>query len=280
MVRTLLIDGDITAYQFAATAERPIDWGNGVWTLHADAEFCIGQLDGYLEGLLDLLDAQSMVVVLSDTDNFRTRILPSYKQNRKGLRKPVCLSAMRQHMIDKWDVKLRPGLEGDDVLGILATHPTIIKGEKVIVSIDKDMRTIPGPLVNLKKAGVLKREGAISKLSEGIEEIAPEDADLYHLEQTLTGDATDGYTGCPGVGPVHAAALLADPHTLIKGETKTGKVQWKTGEPCSQWEAIVWRYRKAGFGEQEALTQARVARILRAEDYDFKRKEPILWTPS
>lgn len=37
-------------------------------------------------------------------------------------------------------------------------------------------------------------------------------------------------------------------------------------------------YEKAGLSEEEALTQARVARILRYEDVgkDFK---PILWTP-
>ena len=35
---------------------------------------------------------------------------------------------------------------------------------------------------------------------------------------------------------------------------------------------------KAGLSEEEALTQARVARILRYEDVDADLK-PILWTP-
>ena len=38
-------------------------------------------------------------------------------------------------------------------------------------------------------------------------------------------------------------------------------------------------YEKAGFGEEEALTQARVARICRAEDYDLETKKVILWEP-
>ena len=33
--RTLLVDGDIVAYKAATIAETPIDWGDGVWTLHA-----------------------------------------------------------------------------------------------------------------------------------------------------------------------------------------------------------------------------------------------------
>jgi DNA polymerase-1 len=36
---------------------------------------------------------------------------------------------------------------------------------------------------------------------------------------------------------------------------------------------------KHGLSEEYMLRQARLARILRASDYDFKRKEPILWLP-
>lgn len=277
--RTLLLDGDITAYQFALKAERPIDWGEGHWTLHADASQTIARMEDYLARLREDLEADEIKIVLSDKVNFRKGILPSYKQNRKDVRRPVCLAAMRQHMLDEWDAWVRPALEGDDVLGILATSTQIIQGEKVVVSVDKDMRTIPGPLINLKKAAVLKADKAITSTIEAIEVISEEDADRYHLEQTLTGDTTDGYAGCPGVGPAKAKALLDDPHTLVEKETKTGKTQWAKGEPCSAWEAIVCQFQKAGFGAEEALTQARVARILRASDYNFKRKEPRLWLP-
>ena len=32
--------------------------------------------------------------------------------------------------------------------------------------------------------------------------------------------------------------------------------------------------------EQDALTNARLARILTVDDYDFTKNRPILWTPS
>ena len=32
--------------------------------------------------------------------------------------------------------------------------------------------------------------------------------------------------------------------------------------------------------EEDALVNARLARILTTEDYDYGKKEPILWTPS
>ncbi len=81
-------------------------------------------------------------------------------------------------------------------MGILSTHPTKIQGKKIIVSEDKDMRTIPGWLYN---PGPNK-------------DIEPKyinefEADRYHLYQTITGDSTDGYKGCPGAGPIRAALL-------------------------------------------------------------------------
>ena len=38
MKRTLLIDGDIVVYQYSATVEREIDWGDDVWSMWADAK--------------------------------------------------------------------------------------------------------------------------------------------------------------------------------------------------------------------------------------------------
>jgi DNA polymerase-1 len=43
------------------------------------------------------------------------------------------------------------------------------------------------------------------------------------------------------------------------------------------WEAVKGAFKKAGFGEQEALCQARVARILRSGEYDKKTGNVKLW---
>ena len=63
--------------------------------------------------------------------------------------------------------------------------------------------------------------------------------------------------------------MAASDHTILQ--------QAAEGE---LWAAVVATYEKAKLSEGDALTQARVARILRASDYDFKRKEPILWQPN
>ena len=38
-------------------------------------------------------------------------------------------------------------------------------------------------------------------------------------------------------------------------------------------------YKRAKLDEEEAITQARLARILRASDWDSENKKPILWQP-
>ena len=50
-------------------------------------------------------------------------------------------------------------------------------------------------------------------------------------------------------------------------------------EDGATWATVLAAYDKAGLGEQEALVQARCARILRKSDWNSRKKEVILWTP-
>ncbi len=248
--RIALVDGDIYIFQAAVVAETPTDWGNGLWTLHADQREAEVMLHQKLYELQATVDADEVIVALSSRENFRKDILPTYKGNRKDVRKPMLIPALRQYVQEQFQTYERPGLEGDDILGILATWDGL-RGTKIIVTGDKDMYTIPGYVYMSHK-----HEFGIAKVSE-------EDARYQHMLQTLTGDTTDGYSGCPGVGPVKARKVL----------------DAVEGEPKDYWGAVVKAYEKAGLSEEEALVQARVAYILQASHYDFHNKEPILWTP-
>lgn len=252
-MKTILIDGDIIAYQAAAACEQAIDWGDGLWTLHADETLAKSTVDAKIEKLLDQLGADKAIIALTDGVNWRKQILPTYKANRTDVRKPMVLPVLRQHLIENHNAYLRPTLEGDDILGILATHPTLVKGEKIVVSLDKDMKTIPGNHFNMAKPEL------------DVFTITAEEAAYWHMTQTLTGDTTDGYSGCPGIGPVKAEAIL-------KNCIKDGKADY--------WPAVVAAFAKAGLPETEALVQARVARICLHTDYNFKTKKVKLWTPN
>ncbi len=79
------------------------------------------------------------------------------------------------------------------------------------------------------------------------------------MNQALVRDTTDGYKGCPVVGNVAAKKILE--------------------QEGDMWTNVVAAFTKAKLGPEEALVQARVARICRASDYSFKTKKVILWNP-
>ena len=75
--------------------------------------------------------------------------------------------------------------------------------------------------------------------------------------------------------------IVGEEYTISRGKRKGQEgIKWvKAYGDYSPWETIVSYYEKAGFGEEEALRQARVARICRNTDYDFKKKEVVPWVP-
>lgn len=256
-MRTLLIDADVLIYQAAMKHEKAIEWEPGYWTWHCDEQLVKHSIHEELTWLLDALEADEYKLCLTDSvGNFRKDVLPSYKGNRANVKKPLVLLSIREWLISDLDAILKPKLEGDDVLGILSTWKGL-KGEKIIVSIDKDMKTIPGLYYRDAESGVV--------------EISQGEADYWHLYQTLTGDTTDGYAGCPGIGPKKAQAIL-EPYSDTFHRPELVDLE-------GAWERVIEAYEKAGLSEDDAIQQAQVARILRSSDYDFKKKEPILWQP-
>lgn len=263
---TLLLDSDIIAYKFASAAQKNFDWdGDGdIVSVVEDIEEVTPQVVEYIDELIVKLKATNVIVCLScpSLENFRYSVLPSYKHNRKDVIKPELLTAIKDWMRVHYQTYERPTLEADDIMGILSTHPKLVPGKKIIVSEDKDMQTIPGWLFNPRKDNTPRL-------------ITEEAADYYHLYQTLIGDTTDGYKGCPGVGPVGAEKALHAPN----GEQLCKWAMWQS--VVAHFESAVDKKTKEPLGltEADALVQARVARICRHTDYDFKNKEVILWTP-
>lgn len=256
---TLIIDGDTLVYDACKANEYECAWDPELWTLHGNLTDAKVHFDNLVHGLQEKLDATAVVIALSDyTDPWRKKILPSYKSERNNARKPVTYKPLREYVHENYKTYQKPGLEGDDVCGILLTHPNIIKGDRVLASIDKDMKTLPGSHYNPRTGQRL--------------EVCEDEADYFHLYQTLTGDRVDGYAGCPGIGPVNAEKILKD--LSLWGETNA----W-FNVPLA-WKAVVAAYESKGLTEADALATARVARIARHTDYDFVNKTIKLWTPA
>lgn len=247
-MNTILLDGDIFLWKACSIATTSVEFDEvahwGVNLQAAEAWF-----KDQLDKLRKRLDAKTVIVALGDRKaNFRKDLYLGYKAHRTGPKPPGFLE-FEARIRKRCKVVQEDRLEGDDILGLLATkEPT--EG-KIIVSVDKDLRQIPGQLYNPDH--------------DELETITPEAGDYWHLFQTLTGDQTDGYPGCPGVGPKTAAKILAD-FLRYKG-ARAG------------WPDVVAAYERKGQPEAAALVQARLARILRQGDYNRQTKEIRLWTP-
>lgn len=260
--KVALIDADILAYQAATVSEQAYDWGDGLWTLHSFEADAIRTFESLVDSILWEVKAQESFLAFSDSANWRKSVLPTYKSNRAGVRKPMLLKFLREYASSEYRCISTPELEGDDVLGIWATEQQELGPIKkyVVCSIDKDFKTIPGDHYNFQKNEFYK--------------ISEHEADYWHMYQALTGDTTDGYSGCPGVGPKGAEKILQ----AARDELEPVFTVEQAREVF--WKHVVKAYAKAGLGEEEALVQARVARILRAEDYNDIEKQVILWSPN
>ena len=245
MNKTLLIDADVLAFEASVIAEESIEWKEEMWTVHADMALAKARIVNRVEQFKEKLQADDIVMALTDRANYRRILNPDYKSNRSKSRLPIILKQVKKWIIEEMDGQLWPNLEADDVISILATDKKMDE-ETIIVSIDKDFKSVPGIYYDFNK--------------DETHHVSQEDADRYHLIQTLTGDATDGYSGVPKVGAVTAKRLLE-----------------KEGY---DWDVVKKCYEDVGLTENDALMNAWMARLLQADNYCFRTNTiKKLWTP-
>ena len=238
---TLLIDADLYLYQACSAAEEEVDWGDDIWSLWTDLKVAKGLFEDRLEEFKKRLQVDEVLLCFTTGHNWRKDIYETYKGNRKKTRKPVGYAAAVEWASEKWPTCTQDGLEADDVMGILQTaNPR----KTVIVSDDKDMKTIPGKLYR--------------PMNDELLEVSATDADQWFLMQCLMGDATDGYPGCKGVGEKTAARILGN---------------------YGSWEMVAEAYHKKEYTREEAIVQSQCARILRNTDWDSVNQKVIPWRP-
>ena len=235
---SLLIDADYIVYKCCAAAETELDFGEDVIVVTSKFSEAMGLVERELYGIADCLGQfDDSILFFSSPKNFRKDLKPDYKGHRNR-KKPCGYKRVINALKEEYPVVILDNMEADDALGIYATR----EEGHIVVSPDKDLRQIPGDYFNL---------------SDPIITITKEEADRWHFIQTMAGDQTDGYSGVPTIGVKRADALLE-----------------KNG--CS-WETVVNAFKAKDLTEEDALLNARLAKILQKELYlDDTIK---LWTP-
>lgn len=172
-----LIDGDIVCHRVAATVSAEEDF-----------EVCQYRIDVLIQQILDATDAKSFKFFIKGRDNFRHKINPEYKANRRDFVKPVYLDDCYRYVSDAWNAIPSHGMETDDNLGIEQTDET------VIASIDKDLLQIPGEHWNFVKCFG--------------QQVTQQDGLRHFYKQMLIGDTSDNLFGIKGIGPKKAEKLI------------------------------------------------------------------------
>ena len=260
----LLVDGDSVAYKAACAGQEAIDWGDGV-SVDADMSRAVDHMSSTLDLYMDTLNASGMIVCLGNDRNWRKELWPEYKANRRNREKPVLLKECCRYLRDNHPTESWDRLEADDVMGILANS---IKGA-VIVSIDKDMRSVPCLLFNPNRP------------EEGVQLIDPIQAFRNHMIQTLAGDAADGYKGCPGIGPKKAGAIVDPLLPDVDGRVSAADLVLDFKESREKiWKKIMETYVTRGSTVCAARLNARLAHILhQPKRYNRETAKLKLWQP-
>lgn len=254
--RVALLDADVITYQASASAQR--DYGDSIWTdLSGAIEDAITQINKEIEQA----ECDSCILVYSPQNgtNWRKLVMPMYKMHRKAQPKPICYNDLRVELEKRFDHVSIDWLEGDDVFHML-NHKI---PNSVVVSIDKDMYTLPE--VDYLRPHTMAWPEWTSQAK----------ADHFWLYQVLIGDTTDGYKGLKGCGPKTAEKLLKPFHKVCVDDEGS---HYETFDFDAAWEAVVDAYRAKG--QDNWLEQAQMARILREGDYDSTNKRVKLFNPN
>ena len=236
----LLIDADFIVYKSCSAAETEIDWGDDTILVTSKFSDAMGATRRELTKIQNKFGSFSTMILFFSDSVNFRKKILESYKGHRNRKKPCGYKRVINKLKEEYEVILMPTLEADDSMGVYATKHP----GNTIVSPDKDMRQIPGQLYNLDETfTVTNVQGR-----------------KWHLIQTLAGDQTDGYGGVPGIGVKRAEALFKD-----KGYT---------------WKAVVETFIEKGLTEEDALVNARLAKILTNKDYDFKKQQPILWSPA
>ena len=236
----LLIDADFTVYKSCSAAETEIDWGDDTILVTSKFSDALSATRRELSRIKNKFGSFTSMILFFSDSVNFRKKILPEYKGHRNRKKPCGYKRVINKLKEEYEVIIMPTLEADDSMGVYATKHT----GNIIVSPDKDMRQIPGELYNLEETFTVNKD----------------DGAKWHLIQSLAGDQTDGYSGVPGIGVKRAEALFKE-----KGYS---------------WKTVVTAFKEKDLSEEDALVNARLAKILTKDDYDFKKKRPILWSPS
>lgn len=264
----LVMDVESTLYGVCMEKQREQREPNGEYTWWLNVQDAADEVLKRVQDAVSETGCSDALLCLGAQPYYRRMVSGDYKSHREGTKKPLGYSAVVDEVCKTAQSMALPTLEADDVAGIVATAPRdswvgerledmglgdAFDGGTVLCSVDKDLMQVPGRLYNPHVP------------EQGVIDIDSVEAEAYFYAQVMAGDASDGYKGVRGVGTTTALRMTQP-----------------LNDGSSMWGVVLEAYEKAGQSVTEAVRTARLARVLRFEDYDpsLQGSECVgLWEP-
>lgn len=223
-----LIDGDVIAHKacksrfskkapdgmpYAEIQEMVHDRKAHVFSKEEDRAYLEDSWKNFekmVDEILEATFAEESLMAVKSPLNFRDDMYPieivnnkavwGYKANRwkpEG-QSNAFVPVLRQLAVHEMDAVEAVYREADDLLRMWAEQAMLAGDPYVIVSVDKDLKCIPGKHYNIHE-----RKFSV---------VTPREATRFFYQQLLSGDTTDNIPGVPGIGPVKAEKFLYNIH--------------------------------------------------------------------
>lgn len=145
----------------------------------------IEYVNNIMYSILERFNTEDYKGFLTGDKNFRFEVatIQPYKGERDHSKRPRFYQEIRDYLCSMWNGIIVEGYEADDAIGLLHDDLT------VVVSVDKDFKTIPGYFYDLR--------------TQALEYITPENACLNFWVQMLIGDDSDNIPGVKNPAKSH-----------------------------------------------------------------------------
>lgn len=239
--RIMLWDIESYIYRACASCKELVEVKPFIFQEQYNLKNGIDYINTTRDRLAKKVKASKIIVALGADTNFRKSVYPQYKEGRKP--KPLMYELLLDYILNTFEVYSLPTLEADDVISVIATDPSMGDNELVVVTIDKDLKTIP----NVELLRDLDKDSEIEWISQDYAEY-----NLYY--QTIAGDPTDGYKGVPGFGAIKTS-------------------DWLRNNPTCTLDDIKQLYIDNTGSDEGFAINYRLAKLVSFDEYDFEKGE-------
>ena len=204
----ILVDGSALVYRsHYAFARRPLTAPSGEYTSVA-----FGFLNALVRLIEDYDPTYFAVVFDRPGTNFRHRMYPEYKANRKPMPEEIREQLPRlRELLEAWGLPIleEDDVEADDVMGTIAARAAAREHKAWLYSGDKDFLQLVNERIGLLKPGRRGEEVTPVELEDVRRTYGLEPSELVDVF-ALSGDKADNIPGAPGVGDKTALKLILE----------------------------------------------------------------------